>query len=158
MEVNDHKLLFRVLDGQVAHQQAALEVCGADRPAERAGQRNAIGVVYLKKRGREQAAVDLADRRQGEGNIGTRVVHRIRRIVYPEILPLADAVGTARVIVDLLKHEDRRGVVLIIQSLVNADKVCGNAVVIIGHDILTAVHEEVGILAETAVADVPADK
>ena len=29
---------------------------------------------------------------------------------------------------------------------------------VIGHDILAAVHKEVGIFAETAVADVPADE
>ena len=156
VEVNDDKPLIRAGDGQVAHQQASLEVCGADGPIERAGERQALRGINVKYRGGQKSAVDSADGRQGEGDEIAGIVKSVGAVVYSEARGLVRAVGALGVLIDLLKHEYRGAVLAGIQCVVYTVKVGGDGVLVRRGNVRAAVHEEVRALAETGVADVPA--
>ena len=107
MEIYDNKLAVCSGYGQIAYEQAALEICGADRPAKRAGKRYALGRVDIVYRCRQKSAVYPADRRHGVGDEFARVVERIGAVVYAKRVSLVLPVGSGGVFIDLLQHEYR---------------------------------------------------
>ena len=107
VEIYDDKLAARSGYRQIAHEQAALEICGADRPIERTGQRYALGRVDIVHRCRQKSAVYPADRRHGVGDEFARVVERIGAVVYAKRVSFVLPVGSGGVFIDLLQHEYR---------------------------------------------------
>ena len=157
MEVHKAELLVGPLDRQPARQQAALEVDRAHRPRKRAGQRDALGTRdVIALRCREDARVDLADRRHRVGYEGNREVQRLDAVVPGEIGPLVHAEAARGVEIDLLQHDEIAGVFAVIDRRTDTAHVLADGELIRRADGLAPVHKEVRRGPEPAVADVPA--
>ena len=154
VEIHEHELLVAAVYRQIAYEQAALEVCRADRPLERTRQGNALGAVDLIIRCCEQAAVYAADRRQGIGHEAAGIVECVDALRAGEHGALVDVIGARRIDVDLLKHDEVGP--HIVKHVLNAAEVFQNLLLIGGLHACAAVHEEVGVLTEPGIADVPA--
>ena len=157
VEVDEHELSVRALEVDIHRHQAALEVGHRYRPLERARQGDALGRGDGRGRERHDAGAHLADRRDGVGHEGTFVVARVRGVesglgAHP--FGLFNAVGAGRGVgLDLLQERE-----VGVQLLHGAD----DAVHILLYDglarrahLLATVHEEIGLLAQSGVADVP---
>ena len=81
------------LNGEIAHEQAALEICDSDRPIKRAVQGKALCAVNFVLRDRQQTAVHSAYRRH---RIGHKFAQEIRRVRLHSVkeLRLVDIVGS----------------------------------------------------------------
>ena len=154
MQIDEHKLLVAALDGQIADEQAALEICGAYRPTERARQGDALRRRYLVPRRREQAAVDSAYRRPRNRDIGAGVVQRVNTVAADYVCALVNAVGARGIHVHLLKHHQIRGQYA--QRVGDAVEVLFDGSLIGGGFLRAAIHKEVLVLTESCVANVPA--
>ena len=157
MEVDEHELRVRALEVNIHRHQAALEVGHRHRPLKRTRQGNALGRDDGRGRERHDAGAHLADRRDGVRHEGTFIVARVRGVqsgLGAHAFGLFDAVGAGRGVgLDLLQERE-----VGIEIFHGAD----DAVHVLFHDslarrthLLAAVHEEIGLFAQSGVADVP---
>ena len=161
MEVDQHQLLVRALDRQIAHQQAALEVGDAQRPGEGAGQRQALRAFDVVAGGGQQAAVDLAHRHlrgQRHRHEGAGIVEREYGVAAAELLGLVDAVGTGGIGIDLLQQDQVRLPFAVVDRAVDPGQVFADLHFVRRAGAFAAVHEEIGSGAEAGIADVPAEQ
>ena len=160
MQVHQHQRAVTARDGKIADQQAALQVGGADRPGKGTGQRDPLRLRDAVLRHGIEPAVHLADGRQGKGNKIAGIVEGVDpgkiHIAACQVRGLVDAIGTGGVGVHLLQQDQIRCFAAV-QIGVDAVKVFAHGVGARGLDLLAAVHKEVRVLAQTAVAHVPAE-
>ena len=157
MEVDEHELHVRAFEINIYRHQAALEVGNRYRPLERARQGDALGRGDRCARERHDSGTHLADRRDGVGHKIAFVVAGVRGVasgLCAHAFSLFDAVGAGRGVgLDLLQERE-----VGVEIFHGAD----DAVHVLFHDslarrthLLAAVHEEIGLFAQSGVADVP---
>ena len=156
MEIDDDELAVRARYGQIAHKQAALEVCRAHGPAKGAGQRYALGRIDIIDRRCQKSAVYPAYGRDGVGYELAGIIECVCTVVYAQSVGLVLTVGARGVFVHLLQHEDRCRFGVGIKRFIYSQKRSRNGVLVGGGDVAAAIHKEIGALAETGIADVPA--
>ncbi len=108
MQIYQNQLTVTVLDGQTAHQKAALEIHRGDRPGEGAGQRNTFRRADFVIRGGKDAAVDLSHRREGNRHKGAGIVQRKSGYALCQGFRFICPVGTGGVYIDLLQKQQIR--------------------------------------------------
>ena len=158
VEIDEHKLLVAPLNRQIAHEQAALEICDAQRPGEGAGESDTFSLVDAQViRHGVQAAVHLPDGRHRHGHEGAGIVVGVSFAAHPliEQRPLVNAVGARGVDVHLLEHDQIR--IDIRDGGADPFQIAQRRFFAVRLGLRAAVHEEIGLPAESAVADVPAE-
>ena len=149
---------FSVLHGHALHQQAALEVGHTHGPGEGHRQAFARGLRHVQVRKGNQAAFHLAKRRPGEGHKIAFVVVRyghVQRQAMAVGIGLIDIIAAVGIEVHLLEKVDIH---------ILARQLTEDAVHVVAHNLLAlrphhgaAIHEEILIAAQPAIAGVKAE-
>ena len=160
VQVHQHQLLLAPLDGQVAHQQAALQIHDPQRPVEGAGEGDPLRRVDPEIGFGQQTAVDLSDGviedGLGIGHKGADVVRRVVAVAGGQAHGLIGTVGAVAIHVHLLQQH--HVVIAALQRLLDPPQIAAHRGFISGTDGLSAVHDEILLRTQSRIADVPAQQ
>ena len=160
MEIDQHQLVIGPFHGESADEQAALQIGDPQGPGEGTGQGNPVRLADFGPAEGIEAAFHMADGRKGIGHVkGMKVIGEGRGRAgqnVPERFPFVRAVAAVGGGVHLLQEQQVR--VQPGEGLADAFQILGHPLPVRRIDAGAAVHEEIGVISQGAVAEIPGDE